>query len=133
MENFSDLFDSEEFGTYQPRKSSDKTLIGRNKVVALLERSKALFLDPNYTYLKHREYKKPLACFAVDSDNRYSVRVIYARSTVTMPNGFDCIYCTKDRVPEIHDLLANAVKNGHFDKQLKEIQIRISKPITVKE
>ena len=133
MVNFENLFANEEFGTYQGKKSGDKTLIGRNKVVALLERSKALFLDSEYTYLKNRELKKPLACFAKESEDRYSVRVIYARATVTMPNGHDCIYCTKERVPEIHDLLAEAVRNGLLDEQVQNVQKRISKPIKTKD
>jgi hypothetical protein len=131
--SFNDLFGTEEFGTYQGRKSGNKTDIGRNKIVGLLERSKALFLDPEYTYIKNKESKKPLPCFAMDSEDRYSVRVIYARTTVVMPNGFDCIYCTKDRVPEVHDMLISAVRSGLFDEHLQQAQQRLSKPSINKE
>jgi hypothetical protein len=131
--SFNDLFGTEEFGTYQGRKSDNKTYIGRNNVVGMLERSKALFLDPEYTYIKNRKSKNPLPCFAMDSEDRYSVRVIYARTTVAMPNGFDCIYCTKDRVPEVHDMLISAVKSGLFDEQLQQAQKQLTKPSINKE
>lgn len=131
--NFLNMFSSEQFGKYQSRKSGNKTDIARTKVINLLERSKALFLDPGFTYVKNQTTQKPLACFSLESDGRYSVRIIYARATVPMPNGYDCIYCTKDRVPEIHDMLSEAVQLGLLDEQLQAVQKRITKPTTSKE
>jgi hypothetical protein len=133
IKNFSDLFPGEQFGKYQARKTGNKTQIGRRKVIALLERSKSLFLDDGYTYQKNGQAKKPLACFAKESEDRYSVRAIYARTTVPMPNGYDCIYCPADRVPTVHDLLISAIQSGAFDDQITKIQSQLSKQLINKE
>lgn len=129
---FNSLFQNEEFGKYQGSKNDNKLVLARGKVLALLQRSKDLYQNPGFTYLKGGKPMKPIACFTCESENKYSVRVIYARSTLEMPNGFNCIYCTQGRVSEVHDLLIKAVAAGALDKQISETQSRLisKKPIS---
>jgi hypothetical protein len=115
-----------------PKNQNDPMLARRGKLIARLEEQKALFENPNYIAVDQRwdkasdgrkelveRKRKVRRWWHEDVTGRVHLTVRYGQKPLEFEKGKAAISVpAKDKVPEILDVLIDAVRNGELDQVL---------------